>query len=633
MAKTNHKENNHKPPLPGDYEGLQGNLKKVSLNTAIISAIFAVVISTLLLLNYLQLAKNDPTESTTLTALTQRLADDPGNEELKEEIRAFDLMARKAFFTAKWQVKTAGWLLLICGIVLVVSLRYYFSLRSKIDLPENSQVSEQAQRILSSKWILYSGSALIIIALIASYFSVDQLKGYDIETFSENTIDESIEVIDLTNEGQTNDSGLIENEIEEPLEGSVTEPEATITTDNLQGGSQQKPVDNRSDLLLIEQQKKQSNSFRGPLGQGVFYVNNISVKWDVNSGENIKWKVEIPLSGYNSPIIWNDKLFLTGANSTERWVYCFDKKNGKLLWKHQANNIAGSPATPPKTTDDTGLAAPSVVTDGNYVVAIFGTGDVVCLNMDGKRIWAKNLGVPDNHYGHSSSLVAWKEKVFVQYDTNKGGRMLALHFQTGEILWDVSRANHISWASPILAEIDGKMQIVTSSEPSVAGHDIETGKQLWKVDCMMGEVGPSPAFANGLVFAANEYATLAAIDPEKGKIVWEDNYYLPEVASPVAADGLLYIATTYGILACYDVHTGNKYWEADYGEGFYSSPVMADGKLFAIDMNGVVHIVKADRELQKMGDIPMGEKVMTTPAFTDGCIFVRGNKNLYCIGK
>ncbi len=635
MAKTNNKENNHKPPFTGDNEGLQSNLKKVSLNTAIISSIFAVVISILLLLNYMQLAKNDPTESATLTALTERLADDPNNEELKEEIRAFDLMARKAFFTAKWQVKTAGWLLLVCGVVLVVSLRYYFSVTSKIEKPQASPVSEQTSRIATSKWILWGGGILLLLAFIASFLSVDQLENYNIEIVADNIGEEPIEVIDLTGSETAYEETPAEKipESVDDKSNALSASEKESTESKVQTPEGEKTVQQNIQYPSIEEINQQANSFRGSLGHGVFKAENVPVAWDVVSGENIKWKVVVPVKGFSSPVIWNNKLFVTGANPNERWVYCYDKNSGKLLWQHQADNIPGSPATAPKTTEDTGLAAPSVVTDGNVVVAIFGTGDIISLSMDGKRLWAKNLGVPDNHYGHSSSLVAWKEKVFVQYDTNKGGRMLALHIQTGEILWDVKRTNHISWASPILAQIDGKMQIITSSEPLVAGHDTETGKELWKVDCMMGEVGPSPGFGNGLVFAANEYATLAAINPEKGEIVWEDNYYLPEVASPVAADGLLFIATTYGVLACYDAHSGNMYWEVDYGEGFYSSPVVADGKLFAIDMNGVVHIIKIDRELQKIADIPMGEKVMTTPAFTNGNIFVRGNKNLYCIGK
>jgi len=572
-----------------------------------------------MLFNYFQLSTNDPIESETLKALVERIKSDPNNEQLLGEIRAFDLMARKAYFTSKWQIETGGILLLLGAIVIVISLRYYFSATSKIDEPKEAKIHENTARILSSKWILGFGILLIVFALGASFLSVNQLDKYNpaltAATDSVAVSQENIEIVDLS--------------------ASATDSTSASTVPDSAADSTTSAAPNQVALKIpsLSEIKKQSNSFRGPLGNGYWPSKNIPSSWDIAAGTNIKWKVKVPKKGYNSPVIWGDKLFISGADATERWLYCHDRNSGKLLWQHQANNIAGSPATPPKTTDDTGLAAPSVTTDGNLVVALFGTGDIVACDFSGNRIWAKNLGVPANHYGHSSSLIYWKGKVIIQYDTNKGGKLMALDFATGNSVWEIQRTSHISWASPILAEIGGKMQVITSTEPSVAGYDAETGKELWKNDCMMGEVGPSPAFGNGLVFAANEYATLAAIDPTNGSKVWESNEYLPEVASPVAAEGLLIIATSYGMVACYDAKTGTKNWENDFGEGFYSSPVAADGKLFATDMKGVVHIMKLSTQAEKIADIPTGEKVMSTLAFSDGCVYIRGVENLYCVGK
>lgn len=614
--------------------------ERALLNIIVITAIFAAIVSILMLLNYLQLSKNDPIESHTLSALVERLKDDPNNDQLKDEIRAFDLMARKAFFTAQWQVKTAGWLLLIGAVVLMISLRYYFSLTAKIEEPETDPISQQANRIISSKWLLGTGGVLILLALIASVLSTHQLSTYLPESNFADAGNDAIELIDLTSNNQAIIPPVIDSTPKSEVKEQVPEP-TTATVDTFipmpkpkaEIENPKKPIAKLTIFPTLEQINQQANSFRGPMGHGIFNIKNAPTKWNVTSGENILWKVKIPTSGQSSPVIWDKQLFVTGATAQERWVYCYNTNNGKIIWQQQANNIPGSPTTAPKTTDDTGLAAPSVVTNGISVVAIFGTGDIIAFDMKGNRIWAKNIGVPDNHYGHSSSLLAWKEKVVVQYDTNKGGRLLALNIQTGEIIWDTKRNSHISWASPILIDVNGKMQIVTSAEPTVGAYDLETGKELWKVDCLMGEVGPSPAFGNGLVVATNEYATLAAIDPLKGTIVWEGNEYLPEVASPVVADGLLIIATTYSVIACYDIHTGNKYWEAEYNEGFYSSPVVADGKIYATDMNGVVHLLKLDRQLSKIADLSIGEKVTTTPVFTNERMYIRGSDNLYCIGK
>jgi outer membrane protein assembly factor BamB len=272
--------------------------------------------------------------------------------------------------------------------------------------------------------------------------------------------------------------------------------------------------------------------------------------------------------------------------------------------------------------------------DGNAVYAIFATGDIIAFDMEGQRLWARNLGVPDNHYGHSSSLLVWDKKLFIQYDTNKSGRMLALNPSDGKTIWDIRRNNKISWASPVLIRHGEAYQIVTTADPYVAAHDPATGKQLWSVECMMGEVGPSVAYADGIIFAANEYAKLVAIESSgnNAKTIWENDEYLPEAASPVAYQGLLYLATSYGVVACYDGKTGEKYWEHEAGQGFYASPMVADGKVYVIDMGGKMHIFRSGKEKNIIGEPELGEKAFATPAFTDNRIYLRGQKNLYCIG-
>lgn len=212
--------------------------------------------------------------------------------------------------------------------------------------------------------------------------------------------------------------------------------------------------------------------------------------------------------------------------------------------------------------------------------------------------------------------------------------MLALNTATGETIWDVDRPVTISWASPALIEVDGKIQVVTSSDPYVIGHDLETGAELWKVEAMMGEVGASVAYGNGLVFATNEYARLVAVEPKAGtEFTWENDEYLSEASSPVAYNGLLFTATSYGVLACYDALTGEKVFEKEFNDGFYSSPIVADGKLYLIDMGGVMHILTADRSGTVLAEPELGEDGFAVPAMADGMIYIRGEEHLYCITK
>jgi outer membrane protein assembly factor BamB len=210
--------------------------------------------------------------------------------------------------------------------------------------------------------------------------------------------------------------------------------------------------------------------------------------------------------------------------------------------------------------------------------------------------------------------------------------MLAVNVATGETVWDIKRQNQISWSSPILLQKDGKMQIITTSDPNVAGHDLETGKELWKVAGLSGEVAPSAAYGDGLVFATNEYAQTVAVKPENGsEIVWEDNTWLSEVSSPVAYKGLLFLATSYGDLVCQNALTGEIYWELSFNDGFYSSPMIAEDKLYIIDMGGVMHILKVANTAEIINEPELGEKAFAIPAFADDRIYLRSNTALYCI--
>jgi len=608
------------------------NRLELSRNAAMVSGIFCVAVALLLLLNYWQVSRYDPLESKAMEVLVQRLAENPDDDALKNDIRNLDLLARKAYFNSRWQVTTGSYLLLFGAVVFALALRVYHSLKSKIELPDQKQENELASRILAQRWVILSGAGLLALALVASLASVDHLKSFgtgDSSPEGEASVaaDPGIEVIEVGEEP------VLVTADTSGVNGADTTQVAVLpgAAEGTPGTGDSSAV---KEIVFPDAGQLRANhpSFRGPMANGVSGRSNIPLDFDGPSGKNILWKVAVPLPGTNSPVIWGDRLFVTGANAQKREVYCFDRYGGKLLWTAPADKVEGSPATPPRTTEDTGLAAPSVTTDGIHVYAIFGTGDILALDYSGKRVWARNLGVPDNHYGHSSSLVAWKNKVYVQYDTNKAKKLIALDALTGKTVWETTRNVKISWASPILANIGGRMQVVLAADPLLAGYDAETGKELWHASALAGEVGPSPAYGEGLVFGVNEYASLAAVNPSNGQVVWKDDEYLSEVASPVVANGLLFIATSYGVLACSDAKNGEKLWEADGGVGYYSSPVIADGKLFLFNTDGLLQVYALEREMNLLAEAHLGTKVYTTPAFANNRMFVRAGGNIYCIG-
>ncbi len=605
---------------------------KLSHRIALISGIFCGVVALLLILNFWHMRQHEPLESKTIEALVERLSNEPGNEELKEEIRSFDLLARKAYFTSRWQVKSGTWLMLIGGIVLAVSLKIYTDLRARIEEPESVNEELLRARANSQYWLMMAGGLILGLSLVAGFLTNDYLKEY-----------QEMGVVEVA-EAEQGDIEVIDVFAESPAESPAEAPHEEVTNDSTEielsdeTNNEEQVIQTQPAASQVrfnkEDFKKNHATFRGYMSQGVSYHKNIPESWNGLTGENIKWKVASSKPGYSSPVIWGDKIFISGGDAKSRVVSCYNRHTGQLLWETEVAGIQGSPAVPPRVTDDTGLAAPTMSVDGNRIYAIFATGNVVAFNMEGKQVWGRNLGVPNNHYGHSSSLQVWENKVIVQYDTNSSGRMLALNSASGEIIWDVERPVNISWASPVLVEVDGKIQIVTTSDPYVSGHDLETGAELWKIEAMMGEVGASVAYGNGLVFATNEYARLVAVEPKaETEFTWEDDEYLAEASSPVVYNGLLYTATSYGVLVCYDALTGEKKFEKEFNNGFYSSPIVADGKLYIIDMDGVTHILVADATGTVIAEPELGEDGFAVPAMADGLIYIRGKENLYCIGE
>jgi outer membrane protein assembly factor BamB len=606
---------------------------KLTQNIAVIAGLFSAIVALLLLLNFWQISKSDPIESKALEVLVERLKQEPNNDGLKAEIRNYDLLARKAYFNSQWQIQTGALMLLFGAIILAFALRVYYSAKAKIDAPDKVVENEIASRILAQKGIIIVGAVVFLFAFAASFATVNYLDKFDAQTNVEvaeiQPEEQGIEVVEVG----TIQTDSTRNEQIETVPDTTNVDTKAETVTPLESTPEPVQPKNTAVALTADLLKKQHNSFRGPFGQGIIYHKNIPTKWDGAAGTNIAWKSPIPKHGYNSPVIWDDKLFIAGSDKQTREVYCYNRNDGKLLWTGKADNIPGSPASPPRVTEDTGLSAPTLTTDRQNVYAIFGTGDVIAFDMEGKRVWAKNLGVPDNHYGHSSSLIVWDNKLFIQYDTNRGGKLIALNTATGEEAWQTTRTSKISWASPVLAQVDGKYQIILTADPIVAGYDVQTGAELWQVKCMMGEVGPSVGFSNGIVVAGNEYATMVAIDIKTNEILWENDEYLPEASSILAHNGLVIVATSYGVMACYDLKSGEMYWEHDIGTTLYSSPMFADGKLFMMDNDGVMRIYEFAKEMKLISENKLGEKAGTTPAFADGKIYIRGDKNLYCIGK
>ena len=621
-------------------------------NIAKIAALFALLVSVLLIVNYFQYKTMDPVETKLIDSLVQRLNQDPNDTQLREEIRALDLLSRKAYFTKQWQVKTGGYLLLISIVVLLIAQQMKLGEKSK-----EVVISEKEQGFLLQKktrfWVGGFGVIMVVLALSAAWLSNQELGNQFKDAIAQEQLPEesmNTQIVE-TNSVVENDVNqtpqeeeIIEEPAEEPLKEEVVLDEKGEPTENTPAQvisdekelikEKDKPKKNAQIFPSEKELKANFNAFRGYGSNGIDFHKNIPTTWNGESGESILWKTAIPIHGYNSPIIWDDKLFISGANADQREVYCLDRNTGDILWTYQVTGVPGSPAQSPKVTDDTGLAAPTLTTNGQLVFALFGNSDLVALDLDGNLIWSKNLGPTNNHYGHSSSLMIYEDILILQWDVKNNPRLIGLNAQSGEQIYETPRKVKISWASPVLVDAGNQMEVILVADPIVASYNPKTGEEYWQLDCIFGEVGPSVAFGSELIYAVNEYAVLVAIKPgDTPEIVWENDELLSDVPSPIVKDGLMYLATSYGVVVCYDAESGEKYWEQEFSNGFYGSPMYSDGNIFIMDMDGVVHVFKASKTYQAISSNPLGEGGMTTPAFMDGRVYIRGNEHLFCVGK
>jgi len=557
--------------------------KKLIRNIMMISLFISAVTAVVLLLNYMQLATSEPVDSPSLEALRTELSMDNTNTQLREQIRDLDLMIRKAYFIKKSQLRIGGFIL-IAGLVVfcICANILYWRNRHFPKLDEESPAVSADKESLQN-YLLTAGG----IAIVAGAGIFALIQGEQAISSSEKTA------------------------IEEQQQ--VVETPAAITYDDLAANWV---------------------AFRGVDGSALATRTQVPLEWDETSNKNITWKIKSPLQGYSSPIVWEDKIFITGGDKKKRAIFCYNEKDSSLLWEHDTAGIVGSPTEQPEVTEDTGFAAATMATDGQRVFAIFANGDLVATDLDGKRIWARNLGMPENSYGHSSSLITYEDLLYVQYYHAEEQYLLALNTASGKPVWKASpdEEAETAWSTPIIARHDEGASVIISTVPWVMSYDARTGKKQWQHECMGGELGSSPAVGNGMVYAANDGASLYAMDLKTGKELWvNEDISMPDAASPVCIGDYLIISTAVSELICVNAKTGETVWEQETEADFYSSPIAVNGKAYVSDMKGVTHIIEPGPEYKAVTH-KIKEGIVTIPAFANGAIYMRGYKHLYKIG-
>jgi len=558
--------------------------RKTAVATAVIGAIFSAIITTLLIANYFQSYVTNAKREKQLEALKVEIRSQPDNEQLMSQIRQLDLQIRRCRIRGLDFSRKGGYLLLAAVMVLLIGVRWAGSLKKKIPSPQplGDRLDEQMRKAMMARWAITAG--LVVLGMGALFLILNPS-------------------IDFRRTAQADVSYPSEEEI-----------------------------------------SKNWPCFRGPGGLGVSPYTNIPTNWNGKTGEGVLWKSKVPLAGFNSPIVWGDRVFLSGADANEREVYCFDAFSGNLLWERPVTVSQTAVRQPVKITEGgAGFAAPTMVTDGQRVCAIFANGEVGCFDPQGKNIWTRNLGLPDSAYGYSSSLDLYRNLLLIQYDQgaaeDQKSKLMALNVLSGVTIWEAQRPVPNSWASPIVTRIGNQYQIITCGDPWVIAYAPVNGAELWRAKCLGGEIAPSPIYANGLVFAIEPYTKLVAIKPDgrgdvtKTHIAWTVEDGTPDICCPVSSGELLFLLTSEGKLTCYKVKDGTKVWDKDLKENFQASPSLVGNRLYLLSEKGIMFIVEAGMEYKQLAKCELGEDCYASPAFADSRIYIRGQENLYCIGE
>ena len=414
--------------------------------------------------------------------------------------------------------------------------------------------------------------------------------------------------------------------------------------------------------------------WRGPRGTGASDEKNLPVRW--SASENIAWKAAIGGVGVSSPIVSADRVFVTsqqgagvrrpgshprlaqgasagvageralaGSIAGDRTFFvveAFNRADGRRLWQHRSE--ASGPL--PGVHDKHNLASPSPVSDGQMVYAWFGTGQIVALDMNGKLVWERHLGKEvapfDINWGHASSPTLFGDTLLLLCDHQPASYLLAVDKKTGRERWRADRGRgRMSYTTPFVVDTSTGPELIVNSSERVDAYDPRSGAFLWHVGGSNQFPIPAPTFHDGVVYLTRGYRSgpFMAVRPggrgdiSRSHVVWEVPTGAPYISSLVYDEGILYMASDVGAVTAIDAASGRRIWQQRVDGIFSASPVAGDGKIYFVSETGETIVVKAGRQPEILARNDLGERLIASPAISNGQLFIRSDGQLFAIGK
>ena len=416
-----------------------------------------------------------------------------------------------------------------------------------------------------------------------------------------------------------------------------------------------------------EETLNQWHQWRGPLSTGVAPRSNPPLHW--SETKNIRWKTEIPGKGHSTPAIWGNRVFLTTAipygptqapmghdrhgdhdnfRSIRRQrfqVLAIDRNKGSIVWTktvaneqpHEGAHVTGS------------WASASPITDGKRIFAFFGSRGLYCLDWNGGLLWKKNFGDMHSKHGHGegASPVLYRETLVINWDHEGSSFIVALDKRTGHEKWRVKRDEVTSWSTPIVVHHKGPPQVIVSATGRVRGYDLNTGKEIWACGGLSHNVVASPVFADGVLYVGSSYEkrVMMAIKIEGAQgdisntshILWRRQHDTPYVPSPIlTGEQVCFHRHLSGVMTCADRFSGETIWGPLKLPGLrrvFASPVGAAGRIYSVSREGKAVVLERGPHRKVLAQNKLDDSFTASPSIVGDELYLRGEKNLYCIAK
>ncbi len=385
--------------------------------------------------------------------------------------------------------------------------------------------------------------------------------------------------------------------------------------------------------------------WRGPTGQGICSETDLPVEWSPT--KNVKWKVPLPERGNSTPVVWEGNVFLTQATdrTKERWTYCLDRENGKVIWKK------GIKFTEPERTHKTSpYCSASPATDGERVIVSHGSAGVFCYGLNGKELWRRDLGKFDHVWGNAASPLIHGDLCFVNCGPGERTFLLALDKTSGKNVWKLDIAGGRgggnsktwtgSWSTPVIAR-EGDREVLYASYPGwLRALAPATGDELWRSAGLGNLVYTSPITTGKVVVAMSGFSgppmavrTGGSGDVTESHRLWHFDRGPQRIGSGVVREGHLYIVNDNGVAECLAVDTGQRVWRERLGTRSWTSLVLAGDKLYSADEGGNFFVLRASTKPEIIAKNQLGELTRASVAVSNGELFLRTYKHLWCIAE